>query len=133
MTPEPADRLVTLGVTAAALFDAALGVLLLFAPDEVGGLLGAPPGSAIVLQLLAAALLGFGVLNWIGRHHKLGGIYGRGIVASNQMHSTVGALVLVRHGFGAGGSAAYWTLSALYVAQALFFSQLMFGWRWPGR
>jgi hypothetical protein len=49
------------------------------------------------------------------------------------MHSTVGALVLVRHGFGAGGSAAYWILSALYVAQALFFSQLMFGWRWPGR
>lgn len=131
MDPEPADRLVTLGVTASALFDGALGVLLLFAPDEVGGMLGTPAGSAVLVQVLAAALLGFAVLNWIGRHHKLGGIYGRGIVASNQMHFTVGALVLVRHGFAASVSVAHWILAALYVVQALFFSQLMFGWRMP--
>ena len=129
MSDDRADRLVTRGVTFSALFDGALGVLLLFAPDEVGGMLVPPPGAALLVQLLGAALLGFGVLNWIGRHHKLGGIYGRGIVASNQMHCVVGALVLVKHGLGAGGTTAYWILCALYVVQALFFSQLMFGWR----
>jgi hypothetical protein len=91
------------------------------------------PGAAVLVQLLAAALLGFGVLNWIGRHHKLGGIYGRAIVAANQMHFTVGALVLVNHGVRAGGSPPYWALSAIYVAFAVFFSQLLYGWRLPFR
>ena len=115
-----------------AIFCAALGVLLLFAPDEVGGALVQPYGATPLVQLLSAALLGFGVLSWIGRHHPLGGIYGRAIVASNQMHFTVGALVLVRHGIREGGSMGYWIVAALYVVQALFFSQLMYGWRiWP--
>jgi hypothetical protein len=128
-----ADRLVARGVTFSAVFAGALGVLLLFAPDEVGGRLVPLPGAAVLVQLLAAALLGFGVLNWIGRHHKLGGIYGRAIVAANQMHFTVGALVLVNHGVRAGGSPAYWALSAIYVAFAVFFSQLLYGWRLPFR
>jgi hypothetical protein len=128
-----ADRLVARGVTFSAVFAGALGVLLLFAPDEVGGRLVPLPGAAFLVQLLAAALLGFGVLNWIGRHHKLGGIYGRAIVAANQMHFTVGALVLVNHGVRAGGSPAYWALSAIYVAFAVFFSQLLYGWRLPFR
>jgi hypothetical protein len=128
-----ADRLVARGVTFSAVFAGALGVLLLFAPDEVGGLLMPLPGAAVLVQLLAATLLGFGVLNWIGRHHKLGGIYGRAIVAANQMHFTVGALVLVNHGVRAGGSPAYWALSAIYVAFAVFFSQLLYGWRLPFR
>jgi hypothetical protein len=128
-----ADRLVARGVTFSAVFAGALGVLLLFAPDEVGGRLVPLPGAAVLVQLLAATLLGFGVLNWIGRHHKLGGIYGRAIVAANQMHFTVGALVLVNHGVRAGGSPAYWALSAIYVAFAVFFSQLLYGWRLPFR
>jgi hypothetical protein len=118
------------GMGLSAVFLGALGALLLFAPDEVGGRLVPAPGVASpFMQLLGAGLLGFGTLNWIGRHHPLGGIYGRAIVASNQVHFTVGALLLVKHGLTAGGSIAYWTLSALYVAQALFFCHLIFGWR----
>ena len=117
-----------------AIFLGAVGALLLFAPDEVGGLLVPAPGVASpFLQLLGAGLLGFGALNWIGRHHPLGGIYGRAIVAGNQMHSTVGAVVLLKHGITEGASPAYWIVAALYVAQALFFSQLLFGWPFRGR
>ena len=43
-----------------------------------------------------------------------------------------GALVLVKHGISAGGSTAYWVVAALYVLLAVFYSQLLFGWRiWP--
>ena len=123
-------RLVKRGVGLSAIFLAAVGVLLLFAPDEVGGRLVPAPGVASpFLQLLGAGLLGFGILNWIGRHHPLGGIYGRAIVAGNQMHFAVGAIVLVKHGVSAGGSVAYWILAFLYVAQALFFYHLLYGSR----
>ncbi len=127
-----ADRLVRQGVTFSAIFAGALGVLLLFAPDEMGARLVGASGATPLFQLLGTALLGFGVLDWIGRHHKLGGIYGRAIVGSNQMHFTAGALVLVKHGISAGGSTAYWVVAALYVLLAVFYSQLLFGWRiWP--
>ena len=132
MSDDRTDRLVARGVTFSAIFVGALGALLLFGPEEMSRVLARSAGAAPLVQLLGAALLGFGVLNWIGRHHKLGGIYARAIVASNQMHFTVGAIVLLKHGLAEGGSTAYWLLSALYFAEALFFSQLMFGWRiWP--
>ena len=128
MSDDPSASLVKRGVGLSAIFLGGVGVLLLFAPEEVGGTLVPAPGVASpFLQLLGAGLLGFGTLNWIGRHHPLGGIYGRAIVASNQVHFTVGAVLLVKHGVSAGGSIAYWTLSVLYVAQALFFSHLIFG------
>lgn len=130
MSDDRSASLVKRAVGLSAIFLGAVGALLLFAPEEVGGLLVPAPGVASpFLQLLGAGFLGFGTLNWIGRHHPLGGIYGRAIVAGNQVHFTVGAIILVKHGVSAGGSIAYWTLSALYVAQALFFSHLIYGSR----
>ena len=90
-------------------------------------LVPAPGVSSPLMQLLGAGLLGFGTLNWIGRHHPLGGIYGRAIVSANQVHFAIGAVVLVKHGVSAGGSIPYWILSALYVVQAVYFSYLLFG------
>jgi hypothetical protein len=65
-------------------------------------------------------------LDWIARGAALGGIYGRPIVMANQMHATVGALVLLRHGLDAGGSAVYWTVTGFYGVAAVYFSYLAF-------
>ena len=103
------------------------GAVLLFAPDEVGEILVAGSSHPILVQVLGAALVGFGIANWTARGAALGGIYGRAVVAGNQAHLMIGALLLVKHGLEVGAShPAYWVLTILYVIGAGFFSYLMF-------
>lgn len=106
---------------------AVAGVVLVFAPREVGSWLMPGSGDPIILQVLGAALLGYGTANWTARGSLLGGIYGRAIVAGNQMHLMVGALLLVKRGAQIGvPHPAYWVLSGLYVFGAVVFSYLLF-------
>ena len=105
---------------------AAVGTLLLFAPDEVSGALFARPGDSALFQLVGAAMFGFASMSWIARGSLLGGIYGRAVVAGNQTHLTIGALILAKHGIVAGGSPAYWLLTGVYLAGALLFNYLFF-------
>ena len=115
------------GVTVSALCFAVLGAMLLFAPEEAGGALMPDSRGHAIAQLLGAALLGFGAMNWIARGSALGGIYGRAVVAGNQTHLVIGALVLVRRGLdGGAGHTAYWVLTGLYVLGASFFVYLTF-------
>lgn len=117
---------VRVAVTASAGGLAVIGLALTFAPQEVAGA-ARLRGEPLALQLLGAALLGFAVMNWTARGSTLGGIYGRAVVAGNQMHFTVGALALLMHGFRSGGAPAFWVLTAMYVLGAVLFLQLMFG------
>jgi hypothetical protein len=101
--------------------------MLLLAPQEAANVL--VPGSShpILVQVLGGALVGFGIANWTARGAALGGIYGRAVVAGNQAHLMIGALVLVQHGLHVGAPhPAYWVLTILYVIGAAFFSYLMF-------
>jgi hypothetical protein len=113
------------GVSLAAAGYAAIGLAFLFAADEVGRAVLAGAAGPLV-QWLGAALLGFATMNWTARGAALGGIYGRALVVANQTHATIGALVLLRHGSGAGGSPAYWAVTLFYTAAALYFSYLAF-------
>ena len=114
------------GVTISSVALAALGVLLLFAPEEVSNALIPAAGDNVLVQVYAAAVLGFAAMNWTARGSALGGIYGRAIVVGNQTHVTIGALLLVSRGLDAPRSAAYWILTGLYVCGAVFFSYLTF-------
>ena len=103
------------------------GAVRVFAPREVGPWLMLGSGDPVLLQVLGAALLGYGTANWTARGSLLGGIYGRAVVAGNQMHLMVGALLLVKRGVQVGAPhPAYWVLSALYVFGAVLFSYLLF-------
>lgn len=116
-----------MGMTVSASWLALLGASFLFAPHEAVRALGLPPGPGVLTQVLGSALLAFASANWHARDSLLGGIYGRAVVVANQMHFVVGALVLLRHGAAAGGSAIYWVVSAAYTAEALWFSWLLWG------
>jgi hypothetical protein len=126
------DR-VKLLVGASAVCLAALGLLLLFAGVEITGSVFGAPVAEPFPAILGAALLGFASMNWIARHNILGGIYGRAVVAANQTHLTVGAIVLIKHGLAYGGSAGYWALAALYVAGGVLFGVLTMGRGLPAK
>jgi hypothetical protein len=127
MCPQNTQPQVRMGVTLSALVLAAAGAGLLFAPDEASGMLAPGSGRPILIQLLGAALLGWGASTWMVRGTFVGGIYGRAIVAGNQMHLMVGALLLVKYGLETDAAhPAYWVLTGLYVLGAVFFSYLMF-------
>ena len=114
-------------VGASALALAVPGLVLLFASAEVSPVFFgiALPESATAL--VAAAWLALASMNWLARHSILGGIYGRPVVAANQVHFTIGALVLVRTVLRSGGSSALWALTGVYVAFALYFNALLYG------
>ena len=123
MHSDASDRRARAGVTAFALCMAVVGALLLLAPREMLPDAGRP----VLVQLLGAALLGYASANWIARGAALGGIYGRAVVAGNQMHLMVGALLLLtQRAEIRGAPAAYWVLTVLYVLGAVFFTYLMF-------
>ena len=120
-------ELVSKAVTAFAMVLAVLGLLLLFAAEDVSGLLGPEPTKHALVQLLGAALLGFAAMNWIARGSVLGGIYGRAVVAGNQTHLTVGAILLFKHGFDTPDTPSWlWALAVLYALGAGYFSYLTF-------
>ena len=113
-------------VTASAGFLAAMGTALLFAGQEVGDALFRRPDVEPLASLLGGALLGFSAMNWMVRRSVLGGIYGRAVLVGNHWHFVVGAIVLLKHGIEAGGSAGFFVLTGVYVLGASLFSYLLF-------
>jgi hypothetical protein len=114
-------------VTSAAVTGAA-GIALLFAPGEVYQFAAGAPASPVVrvaFQLGAAALLGLGAVNWVGRGLILGGIYGRALVLGNLVHWTVGGLVMLRALFDRPGAPALWIVTAVYGVLAFLFAGVL--------
>lgn len=84
------------------ILNGALGIVLTFLPQEIGGWLGLPsPTGAGVLafQLLGGALFGFGMINYMGRNAIFGGIYGKPILLGNLVFHFIVALELIRYMF----------------------------------
>lgn len=126
MTDNHVQPVVKTAVGLSAVCFAFAGALLLFAPDEIGSAIIPHAVGSPFVQLVGAGLFAFGSMNWIARGSVLGGIYGRAVVAGNQTHLTIGALLLVKHGFATGGSTPYWILAGLYVLGAALFNYLFF-------
>ncbi len=114
-------------MTSAAAVLFAAGAALLFAPGELLRLYGASvsPVGLHVAQLLGAALLGFGALDWLARGMVLGGIYGRPVVAANMAQSGISALVLLRAVMDEPANPALWVTMLVTGTFASAFAWLL--------
>ena len=80
-------------LAASAIVMGAAGIAGTFAPQELAAVFGArlsgPP--VLLVQLHAALLFGFAMVNWMARGSLLGGIYNRPLAVGNLAHFTIGA------------------------------------------
>ena len=111
---------------ASALLLGVAGFAFVFAPRELLARLapGTPPTATWIGQLLGAALVGLGCLNWFNRHTLLGGIYARTVVLANTMFFVVGALSV----FGASGTLSATRPMAQGVAGVLGVFAACYSW-----
>jgi hypothetical protein len=115
-------------VASAAIYFAA-GVTMLFLPQELLAFTATPgtPTSVGLVQVLGSAVFGFSMLNWMTRHSRLGGIYGRPLVVANTAHAASAALLLGKIAARSSASAPFWIVVAVYAALAIGFGIHMFG------
>lgn len=89
-------------MTVSAIFLGTAGIILSFFPKEIISYLNVDTNIITILfvQILGSLYLGFGILNWMAKGTRIGGIYNRPIAIGNFMHFGVGAITLVKLAFG---------------------------------
>ncbi len=88
-------------LSASAIYLGIIGVGLSFFPAEVLNILHLKINqtAALLMQLLGALYLGFGMLNWMAKGSIIGGIYNKPLVTGNLMHFAIGAITLLKVAF----------------------------------
>lgn len=111
-------------MAASALVLGVAGAGGLFLPQEILAAIGAPANGIFpaLIQLHAALLLGFAMVNWMAKDSLIGGIYNRPVLVGNVAHFTIGAITLLKVVTTPLVVAAI----AIYVVFAIGFGMLMF-------
>jgi hypothetical protein len=114
-------------LTSAVVYFAA-AVPLLFAPDELLAFAGGTHSTldAGLLQVIGSAVFGFALLNWMHRYSRVGGIFGRPVVASNFAHAGSAALLLGHIALRVPFSPALVVVLGLYACLAVSFGAKFF-------
>ena len=116
-------------MTVSAVLLGVLGIVVSFLPEEIMTYLNVEsnPITLLLLQLLSAFYLGFGILNWMAKGTIIGGIYNRPIAIGNLMHFGVGAIALIKIISRIQiGSETIIALTVSYVILALCFAYVFF-------
>lgn len=116
---------VLLGASAVAMGIA--GAAGLFLPHEIVGQVAGPPAAAlpILIQLHAAVLLGFAMVNWMAKDSLIGGIYNRPLLVGNVAHFVIGAITLLKVVLREPPVPVL-VATVVYVVFAIGFGRLMF-------
>ena len=111
---------------ASALYLGVAGYSFVFAAREMLALLapGTPHAATWIGEILGAALVGLGCLNWFNRRTLLGGIYARAVVLANMMFYVIGALSV----FGASAALTMTRPTAQGVAGVLGVFAACYAW-----
>ena len=114
-------------LAASGLTMAAAGLAASFLPHEILRYAGLEATGVLpaVVQLHAAILVGFGMLNWMSKDNLAGGIYARPLVIGNLLHFVMGALALLKH-LPSGMPAGLVVTTAIYALFAIGFGVLLF-------
>jgi ATP/ADP translocase len=113
---------------ASALILGAAGVAGLFAPHELLRAFGVPPAATLPLlvQLLAAMLFAFSMMNWTAKGSLIGGIYNRPLALGNLTHFAIGAITLLKAVAGGGTNAVVLATAVIYALFAAGFALVFF-------
>jgi hypothetical protein len=116
-------------LAASAIVMGAVGAGGLFLPDEFLSSLHVTgvPVLATVVQLYAALLVAFAMVNWTAKGSLIGGIYNRPVAIGNFVHFAIGAITLAKVVFGHGAPPFLWIAALVYAAFALAFGAVFFG------
>lgn len=112
-------------MTTSALFMAIIGMLLSFFPHETAAYFDIEENTLtiLLLKVLSALYLGFGILNWMAKGTIIGGIYNRPIAIGNMMHFLVGAIAFAKIASGIQThSEILIAFTAVYVIFAILFA-----------
>lgn len=114
-------------ITTSAAFLLLMGLAMNFLPQELAGALGlgSAPVVVVLIQVLSAALLGMGYMNWLSKGNPMGGIYSRPLALQNLLLFGVGAISLDRAAVR-GALPEIQLAAALFTGFALAFAWLMF-------
>jgi hypothetical protein len=113
---------------ASAIVLGAAGIAGTFAPHEVLTALGITPAGAlpVLVQLLAAVLFGFSMLNWAAKGSLIGGIYNRPVAIGNLTHFVIGALALVKAVMNGQTNRVLMGVALVYAVFAVGFAMVLF-------
>lgn len=111
-----------------AIFMAAIGLMLTFAPDEMlEEFYGqSDQVGVIILQLLGALYLSFAMTNWMTKDAIIGGIYNRPVALGNFLHFVMGGFALARLLLANYNSIIFFILTFFYVFFAVAFYFIVF-------
>jgi hypothetical protein len=109
---------------ASAIVYFAAALPLLFAPEETLAFAGVAASTfdTALLQVLGSAVFGFAMLNWLNRHSRIGGIFGRPVVAANLAHAGSAALLLGKIAQRAAFAPLLVAVLAVYAVLAIAFA-----------
>lgn len=111
-------------LSASALFLGTLGIAGTFAPHELLAWAGTPASgiTPLLMQLLAALLFAFAMVNWTARGSLIGGIYNRPVAIGNLTHFLIGAISLAKAVAAGHRQTLVIVLAAAYAMFAIAFS-----------
>jgi len=115
-------------LTASAILLFTLGIVLDFMPQEVGAAfgMGVAPMTSVALQVLAAAFLGMGFLNWLSKGNPMGGIYSRPLALQNFLLFGVAGIALDRAALHGTIPRGILCAAFVFTAFAIAFAWLLF-------
>lgn len=110
----------TLLMSTSATFMGGLGVGASLFPETILTGLDVESEHALLLLLkvVGALYLGFAGLNWMARHHLIGGIYSRPVAIGNFLHFFAAAIVMVEQLLTQSVGSAFVAVAAAYIVFA---------------
>ncbi|MHC2990488.1 hypothetical protein OB13_02315 [Pontibacter sp. HJ8] len=116
-------------MTTSALLQGSAGLALTFLPDELLSLAGIEYSVPLllILQVLGALYFAFGMLNWMMKTGRIGGIYNRPIAVANCAHFSIAGLALIKAVLSEPGlPILIWVAAVGYTLLAIGYSIVLF-------
>ncbi|MBL6449959.1 hypothetical protein JMN32_26840 [Fulvivirga sp. 29W222] len=115
-------------LASSAIFLGSIGLATSFFPQEMLAIIDLAETriSVLLVQILAAQFMGFGMLNWMAQGNMLGGIYYRPVTMGNLVHFGVGAIGIIKAALATSNNTALWLAAVPYTIYALLFAKVFF-------